>query len=160
MKTHPLKVFLLPAIFLFAFCSACKMQSDESKSISVVRIPGPVEGVWELANRYWVLDDDTIYADEIGVSHKIYFDGYVMWTADPGPDSSEWHGFGTYQLRNDTLIETYSSMSLAMKDANGINSEFLNIVEYDQDFYKQVQEQEFRETIYLYTEEWKKLNSR
>ncbi|MEA3460286.1 MAG: hypothetical protein U9R49_00315 [Bacteroidota bacterium] len=158
MKKNYSAAILLVAIVLFTICIACNQQSDEGASTTDVRSVDPVEGVWELTSRYWVLDDDTIYADEVGVQHKIYSDGYVMWTSDPAPDSSEWHGYGTYRLSNDTLIEKLSSMSLPMKVAMGSEDEAMLIIEYDENFFKQAMEQEFRDTIYQYTEEWKKLN--
>jgi hypothetical protein len=158
MKKHYYAALILLVIALFTFCIACNQQSDEGASTEDVRSVDPIEGVWELTGRYWVLDDDTIYADEIGVQHKIYFDGYVMWTSDPGPDSSEWHGYGTYRLSNDTLVEKLSSMSLPLKIAMGSEDEVLLKIEYDFNFYKQAMEQEFRDTIYKYNEEWKKLN--
>lgn len=158
MKKHYYAAPLLLVIALFTFCIACNQQSDEGASTNDVRSIDPIEGVWELTSRYWVLDDDTIYADLVGVVHKIYFDGYVMWTSDPGPDSSEWHGYGTYQLSDDTLIEKLSSMSLPMKLEMGLKDEYSYEIAYDLDFYKQAMEQEFRDTIYQYNEEWKKLN--
>lgn len=158
MKKHYYAAFLLVAITLFTFCIACNQQSDKGTSIKFVRLPEPIEGVWELTGHYWVLDDDTIYADEIGVQHKIYYDGYVMWTSDPAADSSEWHGYGTYELSNDTLIEKLSSMSQPLKVAMGSEDEVILKIEYDLNFYKQAMEQEFRDTVYLAIEEWKRLN--
>lgn len=158
MKKRYYATLLLVAIVLFTFCIACNQQSDEGASSNNIRVVDPVEGVWERTNHYWVLDDDTIYADEVGVQHKIYFDGYVMWTADPGTDSSEWHGYGTYRLSNDTLIEKLSSMSLPMKVAMGSEDEVMLKIEYDKNFFKQEMDQVFRDTIYLAVEEWKKLN--
>ena len=158
MKKYNYAVLLLLTITLFAFCIACNQQADEGTSNQDARAVDPVEGVWELRNQYWVLEDDTIYADEVGVQHKIYFDGYLMWTADPAPDSSEWHGYGTYQLSNDTLIEKLLSMSLPLKLAMGSEDEAMLKIEYDLNFYKQEMEQVFRDTIYLAIEEWKRLN--
>lgn len=158
MKKPDYAAFLLVAIALFTFCMACTQQSDEGASMNDVRSADPIEGVWQLTSHYWVLDDDTIYADEIGVQHKIYVDGFVMWTSDPAADSSEWHGYGTYQLSNDTLIEKLSSMSLPMKVAMGSEDEALLKIEYDLNFFKQEYEQVFRDTVYLAVEEWKKLN--
>ena len=158
MKKYSYAALILVAIALFTFCIACNQQSDEGASSKNIRDVDPVEGVWELTNRYWVMEDDTIYADEVGVQHKIYFDGYVMWTADPGSDSSEWHGYGTYRLSNDTLIEKLSSMSLPMKVAMGSEDDALLKIEYDENFYKQEMAQMFRDTIYQCVEEWKKLN--
>ena len=155
MKKYNYAALFSLAIALFAFCIACTQQSKEG---AATRVADPVEGVWELTNHYWVLDDDTIYADEVGVQHKIYYDGYFMWTADPATDSSEWHGFGTYQLSNDTLIEKLSSMSLPMKQGMGSEDEVMLKIEYDPDFYKQEIEQVFRDTTYLAVEEWKRIN--
>ena len=146
MKKYNYSTLFLLTITLFALSIACTQQAD------------PLEGVWELTSLYWVQDDDTIYADEVGVQHKIYLDGFVMWTADPLTDSSEWHGYGTYRLSNDTLIEKLLSMSLPMKLAMGSEDEVMLKIEYDLNFYKQEMEQMFRDTIYLAIEEWKKLN--
>ncbi len=158
MKKYNYAVLFVLTITLSTLCISCTLQSDEGASDQDARTVDPVEGVWELNSRYWVLDDDTIYADELGVQHKIYLDGFVMWTSDPAPDSSEWHGYGTYQLSNDTLVEKLLSMSLAMKAANNSQVEFVCKIEYDLNFYKQELEQTFRDTVYLAIEEWKKLN--
>ena len=159
MKKHYYAALILVAIALFTFCIACNQPSDEGASNLDVNGVDPIEGVWERTNRYWYLDDDTLYVDPtIGLQHKIYFDGYVMWTADPGPDSSEWHGYGTYRLSNDTLIETLSSMSLPMKVVMGSEDEALLKIEYDENFLKQEMPTRHRDTIYQYVEEWKRLN--
>ena len=158
MKKYKYAILIMLAIALFAFCISCNQQGDEGASNQDARVVDPVEGVWELTGHYWVLDDDTIYADELGVQHKIYLDGFVMWTSDPAPDSSEWHGYGTYQLSNDTLIEKLLSMSLPLKLAMGSEDEVMLKVEYDLNSYKQEMEQTFRDTVYLAIEEWKKLN--
>ena len=158
MKKHCYAAPFLVAIILFTLCIACSQPSDEGTSNKDVRDVDPVEGVWEITNRYWVLMDDTIYADIVGVQHKIYFDGYVMWTADPGTDSSEWHGYGTYRLSNDTIIEKLSSMSLTMEEMMGSEDEVMIKTEYGKNFIKQEMDQVFRDTIYRLVEEWKKLN--
>ncbi len=112
---------LIIVFSVFLLCSACN-QTTESVD--------PVEGVWERSVRYWVLDDDTIYADPTpGSQHKIYYDGYVMWTADPAPDSSEWYGYGTYQLNNNILVEKLSTMSLFLQEAIGSETDVMLTVE-------------------------------
>jgi hypothetical protein len=81
-----------------------------------------------------------------------------MWTSDPAPDSSEWHGYGTYRISNDTLIEKLLSMSLPLQQAMGTYEEAVLTIEYGEDFYKQTMDQEFRDTIYKAVEEYKRLN--
>ena len=159
MKKYNSAALVSLTITLFAFCVACNQQADAGTPNLEVRDADPIEGVWELTSLYWYLDGDTLYADPPnGSIHKIYFDGYVMWTSDPGPESSEWYGYGTYRLSNDVVIESLSSMSLPMKEAHNGEVEFELKTEYDQDFLKQEMPVPYRETIYQYVEEWKKLN--
>ncbi|MCP4311649.1 MAG: hypothetical protein GY790_10335 [Bacteroidetes bacterium] len=162
-KTAPrskcLPKFLIFMFALFPICIACNQQSDEGISNKDVPDVDPIEGVWELANHYWVKDGDTLLPepDEIGVQHKIFLDGYVMWTTDPLSDSSEWHGYGTYRLNNDVLIEKFLSMSLPMKAEMGSESEVIRKIEYDENSYKQETESVLRNTVYQSIEEWKRL---
>jgi hypothetical protein len=154
----PKRLILL--FLLFPFFMACNQQSDEGVSNKDDLEVDPIEGVWELTNQYWVKDGDTLLLgpDEIGVKHKIYLDGYVMWTADPSSDSSEWHGYGTYSLNNDTLIEKLLSMSMPMKAEMGSQDEVILQIEYDKDFCKQATKSIHRNDIYQLIKEWKRLN--
>ena len=124
----------------------------------------PIEGVWELTNQFKVRDGDTLYLgpDEIPVKHKIYLDGFVIWTDEPTYDSLEWHGYGTYRLTNDTLIEKQVSMSLPMQEELGSQWEVIYQVEFENGYCKQATNRMHRSrgTIYLVVEEWKKLNRR
>jgi hypothetical protein len=151
-------------ILLFSlslFCFACNQQSDNSSFNKNVPDSSTIEGVWELTNHYWVKDGDTLYSepDLVGVQHKMYLDGYVMWIADPLPDSTEKHGYGTYQLNMDTLIEKFSSMSLPTKAEMGSEQEVIYTIEYDKNFLKQATNRVHRKTIYQSIEEWKRLQS-
>ena len=151
---YPILMFSL-SLFLFA----CNQQSDDGAFNNDVLNASSIEGVWELSDRYWVKDGDTLYPDpeEIRI-HKIFLDGYVMWTSDPASDSSEWHGFGTYRLNNDTLIEKMLSMSLPMKAEMGSDQEVIFKIEYDNESFKQKTNSMLRNTVYQLIEEWKKLN--
>ena len=78
-----------------------------------------------------------------------------MWTSDPAPDSSEWHGYGTYTYKNDTLTETLISMSIPMRSDNNTYS---IMVDLGENSFKQVIEFENNDTIYQNIEVYKKLN--
>ena len=151
-------LFLMFSLFLL--CFACNQQSYDGAFNRDIQGVDPIEGVWGLTNHYWVKDGDTLYLgpDEIGVKHKIYLDGFVMWTADPLADSSEWHGYGTYHFKDDTLIENLLSMSLPVKAEIGSEEEVIFKFEYDKNFLKHATKSVHRETIYQSIEEWKKLN--
>ena len=167
MKTTEFQSICLPKrlillFLLFPVFIACNQQSDEGNFNKDNQGFDPIEGVWELTNQYWVKDGDTLYLgpDEIPVKHKIYLDGYVIWTDEPSSDSLEWHGYGTYRLSNDSLIEKLVSMSLPMKAELGSEDEIIYQIEFDKDFCKQATNRLHRGTIYLSVEEWKKLNRR
>jgi len=158
MKKYNSAALVMLPITLFVICIACNQPTDAGTTSYELRVPDPIEGVWEISSRYWYLDDDTLYADPTSIlQHKIYYDGYVMWTSDPGPDSSEWHGYGTYKFNNNTLIETLSSMSLAMKEAFNGKAEFVLKTELDNNFLKQEMPVPMRDTTYQLVEEWKRL---
>jgi hypothetical protein len=156
----PKRLILL--FLLFTLCIACNQRSEKGIFNEVNQDVDPIEGVWELTNQYWVKDGDTLLLgpDEIPVKHKIYLDGYVIWTNEPSFDSLEWHGYGTYSLTNDTLIEKFISMSLLMKEEMGSEDEVIFQIEFDKDYCKQATNSVHRGTIYLSVEEWKKLNRR
>lgn len=153
------KYLILPFLLL-PFCIACNMQSDKGTVDTDILIVDPIEGVWELTNSYFVKDGDTLYSDpgQFSGQHKMYCDGYVMWTDNPKADSSEWHGFGTYKLSDDTLIEELWTMSLPVKEKMGSKNEVLYSIEYDASTCKQTTETIHRSTDYLFIKEWKKLN--
>ncbi len=156
----PKRVILL--FILFPLCIACNQKSEESIINENNQDVDPIEGVWELTNQFWVKDGDTLFLgpDEIPVKHKIYLDGYVIWTDEPSSDSIEWHGYGTYRLSNDKLIEKLVSMSFPMKAELGSEDEVIYQIEIDKDFCKQATNRLHRGTVYLSVEEWKKLNRR
>jgi hypothetical protein len=153
-----MRVILL--FLVISLCVACNPKSDGGMINKHNRDADLVEGVWELTDQFWVKDDDTLLLgpDEIPVRHKIYLDGYVIWTGEPSSDSLEWHGYGTYILTHDTLTEKLVSMSLPMKAELGSEDEIIYKIEVNKDFCKQETDCILRGTIYLSVEEWKRLN--
>ena len=83
---------LIVLSLLFPLLLACSRQADNS---SMANRPDSdtMEGVWELSSHFYVKDGDTLYAEpgEMGLKHKIYLDGYVMWSANPSYDSTAWY---------------------------------------------------------------------
>ena len=148
--------FLVFSVFLI--CIGCNQKTDTTASNETLELIDPMEGVWEQTNYYFLANGDTIFTSDTRVQHKIYLDGYIMWTADPAPDSSEWHGYGTYRLKNDTLFERLLSMSMPMKAQMESDDEAILIIEYDENSFKQMIEQEYNDTVYQSFEVYKKLN--
>jgi hypothetical protein len=144
--------------FLLLFILACNQTSTHSSPSEDAKNIDPFEGVWELTHQYWTTEWDTFYADTLIMQHKIYLDGYVMWTADPAPDSTDWHGYGTYRLSNDTIIETLLSMSLPMRQNMNPGEDAILKVVYDENHFKQAIQGVFNDTVFYAIEEWKRIN--
>lgn len=104
------KVLFLVGGLVFVSCST------KNKKSSAVIDTDKLEGVWEQTNYFRLSGTDTILKDDTKVQHKIYLDGYFMWNSEAREDMKEWHGYGSYTLKNDTLIETLTSMSIPLRD--------------------------------------------
>ena len=152
-KTDFLNINIFKYLFLvfsiFFICIACNQKTETTAS------DDPMEGIWEQTYFYQLMHGDTLVTLDNLVQHKIFLDGYVMWTRNPAIDSSEWHGFGTYTYKNDTLTETLTSMSITMRSDDNIYS---ILVDLGENSYKQLSEIEYNDTIYQNIEVYKKLN--
>jgi hypothetical protein len=137
--------FVFSVLVIFIACNVTTKPKD------------PIEGVWKQTHSYVLANGDTVFSTDKNVEHKIYLDGYVMWTQDPASDSSEWHGFGTYTIKNDTVIEKLLSMSNGMKAQRGSKDGFILKIDYDENNFKQVIRSEYRDTIYQSIEVYKRL---
>ena len=94
---------------------ACNQQNKAAASRETIEPDDPMEGVWELISYCRLANEDTTFKSENSTEHKIYLDGYVMWNHEPDPDSSEWHGFGTYTFKDGMVTETLITMSIPMR---------------------------------------------
>jgi len=139
------------SFLLLLICISCNSKTTDKE----IKKLNPIEGVWELSHFYHLANGDTLITDTSKVQHKIYLNGYVIWNTDPAPDASEWHGYGTYTYKNDTITEILTSMSKSMKsDVN----KYIIPIEHNKDSYKQVNTYKKNDTIYHNIEIYKKLN--
>ncbi|WP_405608063.1 hypothetical protein [Polaribacter sp. Asnod1-A03] len=115
----------------------------------------PLEGVWEQTNFFRLKEKDTILKDNSKIQHKIYLDGFLIWNSDAAKDSVEWHAYGTYKLKNDTLVETLTSMSLPLK---GYHSIYPIVIETTDTSFKQIINYQENGVNYQNIEVYKKLN--
>ena len=148
-KKSVLKNIIFANLFLLIIINiSCTTKSNNKKS-------SPIDGVWELSHFYHIANGDTLITDTNKVQHKIYLDGYVIWNTNPAPNSSEWHGYGTYTYKNDTITEILTSMSKTMK--SDVNT-YIIPIERGNKTYKQVNTYKNNDTIYHNIEVYKKLN--
>ena len=147
-----LKYFVFASTFvLVGICISCNATSNPEKGSN----SSAIDGVWELSYFYNLGNGDTLSVDTSKVQHKIYLDGHVIWNTDPAADASEWHGYGTYTFKNDTITETLTSMSKSMQ--SDVNT-YVIPIERSNNTYKQVNTYERNDTIFQNIEIYKKLN--
>ena len=142
-------LFYLALISIVSIACGSRINSKKAENFNTM------EGVWELSEFYHLANGDTLIVDTSKVQHKIYLDGYVIWNTDPAPDATEWHAYGTYTYKNDTITEKLTSTSKSMK--SDINT-YVIPIERGKDSYKQVNTYKNNDTIYHNIEVYKKIN--
>ncbi|CAM4339082.1 hypothetical protein [Zobellia nedashkovskayae] len=151
MRTKLKSIILASTFLLTIICISCNATGNLEK----VSNSSAIDGVWELSHFYNLGNGDTLSVNTSKVQHKIYLDGHVIWNTDPAADASEWHGYGTYTFKNDTIIETLTSMSKSMQSDV---STYVIPIERSNNTYKQVNTYERNDTIFQNIEIYKKLN--
>ncbi|MGJ8738540.1 hypothetical protein [Zobellia laminariae] len=151
MRTNLKSIVFASTFLLTIICLSCNATGNLEK----VSNSSAIDGVWELSHFYNLGNRDTLSVDTSKVQHKIYLDGHVIWNTDPAADASEWHGYGTYTFKNDTITETLTSMSKSM--LSDVNT-YVIPIERSNNTYKQVNTYERNDTIFQNIEIYKKLN--
>ncbi|CAM3377026.1 hypothetical protein [Zobellia roscoffensis] len=136
---------------LLLVLSSCGSTSSTAEAKNAT----PLDGVWKLSHFYNLANGDTLITDTSKVQHKIYLEGHVIWNTNPAPDGSEWHGYGTYTFKNDTITETLTSMSKSMQ--SDVNT-YIIPIERSTNSYKQVNTYSRNDTVFQNIEVYKKLN--
>ena len=140
------------AFSLTLICFACSL---EKQTTTTKEIDDPMEGVWELISYCRLANEDTTFKSNNNNEHKIYLDGYVMWNHDPDPDSTEWHGYGTYTFADGMVTERLTTMSIPMRRYSAPTP--VKIVFGDNSF-EQVQKSERNGITYQQIWRYKKLD--
>ncbi|MCG1036062.1 hypothetical protein [Polaribacter sargassicola] len=140
---NAIKTVFLSSLLVFVSCNNKEGKKDK------------LEGVWEQTNFFRLKEKDTILKDNSKIQHKIYLDGFLIWNSDAGKDSVEWHAYGTYNLKKDTLIETLTSMSIPLQ---GYNSIYPIVIEVSDSSLKQTINYKENDINYQNIEIYKKLN--
>jgi len=123
MKNH--LIFLL-ACMLVLSCKNKEM-SENSTTDAVKKLS--LEGTWELISRYNYVDNkiaDSFGLDEGYRQVKMYTPTKVMWSRMRPADSSEWFGYGSYEINDlqDRLTEVLDYGSVMMSQIIEEEKEF------------------------------------
>lgn len=112
MKLHTILIFAL------LFLTSCKdkgiadVEQNNEKKLSLI-------GTWELISRYNYIDNKVTDSFGLGYGYrqvKMYSPSKVMWSRMRPADSSEWFGYGSYEINDaqDSLTEVLDYGSTMM----------------------------------------------
>lgn len=124
MKTN---MFFLLAVILLTSCKN-KDAGDDSLVNNDKKLK--LEGTWELISRYNYVDNkvsDSFGLDEGYRQVKMYTPTKVMWSRMRPADSTEWFGYGSYEINDtqDRLTEVLDYGSVMMSQIIEEEKEFV-----------------------------------
>lgn len=126
-------IFFFSVIFLIALLSTSSKQTTISNN--------SLQGVWELEHQY-IYDNneilDTLYNLNGYRQVKMYSKGKVMWTRYDPSNSSEWYGYGSYDIVDGILEERLEYASNAMMKIVDTVQVFRFQLEMGKDSYSQI----------------------
>ena len=148
MKPLVIKLF---AIVLFVSCQDNEEKNaypiTESDKIS----SNTLEGAWELVSFYNYVDNkvtDSFNTQEGYRQVKIYTSSKVMWSKHVPSDSTEWFGYGSYDIDEEKLKETLDYGSEMMSKIIQERKEFVYELDLNQNTFSQIELDEDGNRIY------------
>lgn len=117
-----IKFFYLLIVIILSSCKDTLIKNNENKLT--------LEGTWELISRYNYIDNKVV--DSFGLADgyrqvKMYTSTKVMWSRMRPADSSEWFGYGSYEINpaRDSLTEVLDYGSVLMSQIIEEEKEFV-----------------------------------
>ncbi|WP_406684611.1 hypothetical protein N1F78_02495 [Seonamhaeicola sp. MEBiC1930] len=134
-------IFFAVALFVSFSCNQSKAKIDKTAENNNLEPELSLRGTWERTSFYNYTDDvvsDTIHPDIEDRHIKIFTESKVMWCRFIPEDSTDWFGYGSYNVKNNTLTEIleYGCKSMRVHIAN--DSVFVFNLTLTKDTYSQV----------------------
>ncbi len=141
MKTHTL--FTVIFIALITSCNNSKSEKQEVATPKIEKDLKSIVGVWERTS-FYNYDEDGKVSDSFSSSDsnrhiKIFTPHKVMWCRNISTDSSEWFGYGNYDLKDNELTEHLEYGSLKMNEYIKASPDFVFEIELTDKSFSQIQ---------------------
>jgi len=134
------------------FLLSCgKTTENNVENTSDADITSPLEGAWELVGYYNYADN--VVTDSFDTSKgyrqvKMYTPSKVMWSKSIPSDSSEWFGYGHYNLNGEELVEVLDYGSEMMSKIIQEKKEFKYELIIKENYFSQIEMDEDGNKIY------------
>ncbi len=148
----PIFAIILTCLLLTSCNSnTTETKSDITQKTETTKELNGLEGAWELIGFYNYKDNvvtDSFATTEGYRQVKIYTKTKVMWSKDVPTDSTEWFGYGTYNLDNQTLTEVLDYGSEMMSKIIQERKEFVYEIHLTDYTFSQIEIDEDGNRIY------------
>lgn len=145
---------------IYTFCIAlviysCKTETtnkDQNNSLNAETEDNhQLKGTWELIGFYNY--NDNVVVDSFDTSDgyrqvKMYTDSKVMWSKHVPTDSTEWFGYGSYDLKDNNLTEVLDYGSEMMRKIIEEKKEFIYEIDLTKNTFNQIEIDEDGNRIY------------
>ena len=147
---------------IYTFCIAlvlfsCKTETTTEEIKNNVESPilvetiQSLEGTWELIGFYNY--NNNVIKDSFNTSEgyrqvKMYTSSKVMWSKHVPTDSTEWFGYGSYNLNDNTLTEVLDYGSEMMSKIIQEKKEFIYEIDLTENTFSQIEIDEDGNRIY------------
>ena len=118
-----------------------------------------LKGAWELTGYYNYVDNkvtDSFNKSDGYRQVKMYTPNRVMWSKSVPSDSSEWFGYGTYDIEGNELVEVLDYGSIMMSKIIQEKREFKYELMINDDTFSQIEMDE--DGNRLYAENYKRID--
>lgn len=125
---------------------------QESKELTL-------EGAWEMVGFYNY--SNNVIIDSFNTQNgykqvKMFTDNKVMWSKKMPSDSTDWFGYGSYELKDSTLLEIMDYGSKIMNQVIAERKEFKYHILLDENQFSQIEMDE--EGNLVYSENYKRID--
>ncbi|TYA84313.1 hypothetical protein [Seonamhaeicola marinus] len=116
-------IFLISALLILIF-SCNNTEKKDAISMNTIEETAPsLVGTWERTSYYNYVDGavtDTFHTSPENRHIKVFTDSKVMWCRFIPSDSSDWFGYGNYNVKDNILTEIldYGSKTMSVHIAN------------------------------------------
>lgn len=145
---------LLYSLCISLVLLSCKTEtsnSDLDETNTNTKASQTLEGTWELVGFYNY--DDNKIRDSFNTSEgyrqvKMYTSSKVMWSKNVPTDSTEWFGYGSYDLNDNNLTEVLDYGSEMMRKIIEEKKEFVYEIDLTENTFSQIEIDEDGNRIY------------
>ena len=132
-------------------CTSCQDQKEQTEQFEAEPENLTLEGAWEMVGFYNY--DNNVIVDSFNTQNgykqvKMFTDNKVMWSKKMPSDSTDWFGYGSYILKDSTLLEIMDYGSKIMNQVIAERKEFKYQIILDKNEFSQIEMDEDGNLVY------------